>query len=167
GPATTYYVEYADNPSFTGSTSLPATQDASAGSGFGELGASKLATGLSPDTTSTTGLLPTTRSATAPPTSSPSTPFPLPELRRAAPTRRSAAVHRPSSPTAAHTNSSPRPTQAASSLRQRHCRRRFAIRLPQAGTPSLSPLSAKTCLDSRATGSSISIRRRAARAVGS
>jgi hypothetical protein len=47
---TTYYIEYADNPAFTGSTSLPPTQDADAGDGDTAISVSAVATGLTPDT---------------------------------------------------------------------------------------------------------------------
>jgi hypothetical protein len=47
---TTYYIEYADNPAFTGSTSLPPTQDADAGDGDTAISVSAVATGLNPDT---------------------------------------------------------------------------------------------------------------------
>jgi hypothetical protein len=47
---TTYYIEYADNPAFTGSTSLPPTQDADAGDGDTPVSVSAVASGLTPDT---------------------------------------------------------------------------------------------------------------------
>ncbi len=50
GFPTTYYIEYADNPGFTGSTSLPPTQDADAGDGDGGVAVSAVASGLQPDT---------------------------------------------------------------------------------------------------------------------
>jgi hypothetical protein len=48
--ATTYYVEYSTQADFSTSTSLPASQDADAGSGDTPVPASQLATGLTPDT---------------------------------------------------------------------------------------------------------------------
>jgi hypothetical protein len=50
GFPTTYYIEYADNPAFTGSTSLPPTQDANAGDGNDGVAVSAVASGLQPDT---------------------------------------------------------------------------------------------------------------------
>ena len=47
---TTYYIEYADNPAFTGSTSLPPSQDADAGDGDSPISVSAVASGLTPDT---------------------------------------------------------------------------------------------------------------------
>jgi phosphodiesterase/alkaline phosphatase D-like protein len=48
--ATTYYVEYSTQADFSTSTSLPASQDADAGSGDVPVAASRLATDLTPDT---------------------------------------------------------------------------------------------------------------------
>jgi hypothetical protein len=50
GFPTTYYIEYADNPAFTDSTSLPPTQDANAGDGDDGVAVSAVASGLQPDT---------------------------------------------------------------------------------------------------------------------
>jgi hypothetical protein len=50
GFPTTYYIEYADNPAFTGSTSIPPTQDANAGDGDDGVAVSAVASGLQPDT---------------------------------------------------------------------------------------------------------------------
>jgi hypothetical protein len=50
GFPTTYFIEYADNPAFTDSTSLPATQDADAGDGADGVAVSAVASGLQPDT---------------------------------------------------------------------------------------------------------------------
>lgn len=48
---TTYYVEYSTDPGFAGSTSVPTTQDASAGSGNSPVLASRHVEGLQPNTT--------------------------------------------------------------------------------------------------------------------
>ena len=48
GSPTTFYVEYADNAGFSNSTSVPVSQDASAGSGQSQVPVSFQVTGLSP-----------------------------------------------------------------------------------------------------------------------
>jgi hypothetical protein len=50
GSSTVYWIEYADNPAFTGALASPASKDAAAGSGQNPVNVSRSVSGLKPDT---------------------------------------------------------------------------------------------------------------------